>query len=237
MARKSKKRSGLGLWVFRGAALVVLFAVSFAAWFWWDMREWRPDAELYPEQGAVIASRAPATRFETLAATGADFVYLELGEATLAPDPGFAERLDNARVAGLKVGVSTPFDPCLRADEQSAHFTRMVPRDGSFLPPAIALQRLGSVCNPAVSDAAVESELMTLINQVEMHSGKPVILRLGRDFELHHGVARMIERDLWLKRDRARPDYAGRPWLLWSANSAFVSEASESPIEWMVVQR
>lgn len=234
---RGKKKGGLGLWVFRGAALTVLVAVSFAAWFWWDMRGWRPDAELYPEQGAVIASRAPETRFETLAATGADFVYLELGEAHLAPDPGFAARLENARTSGLKLGISTPFDPCLRADEQSSFFTRMVPRDGSFLPPAIALKRLGSGCAPAVSDAAVESELMTLINQIEMHSGKPVILRLGRDFELRHNIARMIERDLWLERDRARPDYAGRPWLLWSANSQFVSEASETPIEWMVVQR
>jgi len=237
VARKSRKKSGLGLWVFRGAALVVLVAVSFAAWFWWDMREWRPDSALYPEQGAVIASRAPATRFETLAATGADFVYLELGETQLAPDPGFAARLEKARNAGLKVGISAPFDPCLRADEQSSHFTRMVPRDGSFLPPAIALRRLGSGCNPVVSDAAVESELMTLINQIEMHSGKPVILRLGRDFEIRHNIARMIGRDLWLERNRARPDYAGRPWLLWSANSRFVSEASETPIEWMVVQR
>jgi lysozyme len=78
---------------------------------------------------------------------------------------------------------------------------------------------------------------MTLINQIEMHSGKPVILRLRRGFELRHGIARMIERDLWLTRDRARPDYTDRPWLFWSANSQFVSEASEAPIEWMVVQR
>ena len=35
----------------------------------------------------------------------------------------------------------------------------------------------------------------------------------------------------------ARPDYAGRPWLLWSANGQYVSEASETPIEWVVVQR
>lgn len=237
MGRSRKKKAGLALWIFRGAALVVLVAVTFAAWFWWDMRGWRPDPALYPEQGAVIASRAPKMRFETLAATGAEFVYLELADTAVAPDPGFAQRLQEARDAGLKIGISTPFDPCLRADEQSARFTRMVPRDSSLLPPAIALERLGSACEPAVSDAAVESELTTLINQIEMHSGKPVILRLGRDFELRHNTARMIERDLWLERNRARPDYAERPWLLWSANSQYVSEASETPIEWIVVQR
>jgi len=38
-------------------------------------------------------------------------------------------------------------------------------------------------------------------------------------------------------RDRARPDYAGRPWLLWSANSALVTAASAEPLEWVVVQK
>lgn len=237
MARGRKRKAGMGLWVFRAAALIVLVFVSFAAWFWWDMRSWRPDASLYPEQGAVIASGASDTKFETLAATGAGFVYLDLSAAGFAPDPGFAKRLAAAGKSDLKVGVAMPFDPCLRADEQSARFTRMVPRDDDLLPPAIALQRLGTGCVPAVSDAAVESELMTFINQIEMHAEKPVILRLGREFERHHEIARMIERDLWLKRDRARPDYASRPWLLWSANSQIVSEASKVPIEWVVVQR
>ena len=217
--------------------MVVLFALSFAAWFWWDMRSWRPDPALYPEQGAVIASGVSGTRFETLAATGAEFVYLELGSTGGAPDPGFAARLSEARGSKLKTGISMPFDPCLKADAQSARFTRMVPRDPSLLSPALTLRRLGSACVPTVSDAAVVAELMTLINQIEMHSGKPVILRLTRDFELRHDIARMIERDLWLERDRARPDYAGRPWLLWSANGQFVSQASETPIEWVVVQR
>ena len=123
-----------------------------------------------------------------------------------------------------------PFDPCSTADPQSARFTRMVPRIADQMPPAIALTRLGDDCEQGVSDAAVESELLTLVNQIEMHAGKPVILKLGEAFEQRHGISRML-------RDRARPDYAGRPWLLWSANSQLMSEASEEPIEWVVVQK
>lgn len=237
MARRAKTRGSLGRWMFRLLALGVLVGVGFAAWLWWDMRSWRPDVALYPEQGAVIASGSSGTRFQTLKAIGADFVYLELAGAVGVPDPGFASRLSRARSSGLKVGIVQPFDPCLRADEQSSRYTRMVPRDGELLPPAIALFRTASGCEPAVSDAAVESELMTLVNQIEMHAGKPVILKLGRQFEARHRTARSTERDLWLMRDRARPDYAGRPWLLWSANSQLVSEASTDAIEWVVVQR
>jgi len=223
-------------WLLRAVAALVLVGLGFAIWLWWDMRDWRPDPAEYPEQGAVIASGAAPTRFETLAATGATFVYLELAGAARTPDPGFMERLRSAQAAGLEVGILQPFDPCLRADPQSARFTRMIPRNADLLPPAIALRNTGKGCNPKVSEAAVESEVMTLINQIELHAGKRAILKLSEDFEERHQTARTTARDLWLQRDRARPGYAARPWLLWSANSELISEASEEPVEWVVVR-
>ncbi len=235
-ARGRGRGRALG-WVWRLAAPVVLTACAFVAWLWWDMRSWRPDDTIFPEQGAVIASNAGPVRFVTLKALGGAFAYLELPQEGGSPDPGFAARLAAAREAGLKVGVIHVFDPCRSADAQSAFFSRMVPRDAGWLPPAIALARLGDGCAAPVSDAAVESELVTLINQIETHAGKPVILKLARGFQERHRSAQALERDLWLMRDRAQPDYAGRPWLLWSANASLMSEASEEPIEWAVVQK
>lgn len=239
MARRGKRsaRGGARRWLWRLAALAVLVAGAFVVWLWWDMRTWRPDETTFPEQGAVIISNAGAVRFATIKALGGAFAYLELPDEAGSPDPGFAARLAAAREAGLKVGAIHVFDPCRSADKQSAFFTRMVPRDAAWLPPVIALVRLGGACPEPVSDAAVESELVTLINQIEAHAGKPVILKLGRDFQARHRSAQALERDLWLMRDRAQPDYAGRPWLLWSANSSLTSEASEEPIEWAVVQK
>ncbi len=235
--RRTSARRAPRRWLVRAWALAALFGLAFAAWLWWDMRSWRPDETLYPEQGAVIASGAGPVRFETLRALGGAFVYLTLPATGGAPDPGFPERLAAAQAAGLKVGVVQRFNPCLRADPQSADFSRLVARDADLLPPAIALDGLADGCDPTVSDAAVESELMTLINQIERHASKPAILKLGRAFEARHRTATALSRDLWLARDRARPDYAGRPWLLWSANSALVSEVSAEPIEWVVVQK
>lgn len=239
MARRGKSRGVPRRWLLRLAALAVLFAIAFAAWLWWDMRSWRPDPGLYPEQGALVPAGVGEVRFATLKAVGAQFVYLSLAvedRETEAPG-GFADRFVQARAARLQVGVVLHFNPCLGADAQSGVFAQMVPREADVLPPAIGLDATGENCAPKVSDAAVESELMTLINQIETHAGKPVILKLSSRFQDRHNTATTLARDLWLARDRARPDYAGRPWLLWSANGARVTEASEEPVEWVVVQK
>lgn len=240
MARRGKKaaRRAPRRWLLRLAALAVLFGLAFAAWLWWDMRSWRPDEALYPEQGALVPADGAQVKFATLKAVGAQFAYLPLvDELATRGGMSFAQRFAQARAAGLKVGVVLNFDPCAPADLQSGAFAQMVPRDADLLPPAIGLNRVADDCDPKVSDAAVESELMTLINQIETHAGKPVILKLRPVFEERHKTATALNRDLWLMRDRARPDYAGRPWLLWSANSALVTEASEEPVEWVVVQK
>jgi lysozyme len=235
---KSRARQSPRRWLVRLLSLGVLVGLAFAAWLWWDMRSWRPDEALYPEQGTLLPPNGADVKFATLKAIGAQFVYLPLVDE-LATRGGvtFAQRFAAARSAGLKVGVVLNFDPCGPADLQSGAFAQMVPRDPDLLPPAIGLHRLAETCDPKVSDAAVESELMTLINQIETHAERPVILKLGPGFQDRHNTATALTRDLWLMRDRARPDYAGRPWLLWSANSALVTEASEEPIEWIVVQK
>ncbi|WP_282073319.1 hypothetical protein, partial [Janibacter hoylei] len=73
---RRKKGGTLRRWIIRSVALLALVGIVFAAWFWWDMREWRPSEELYPEQGAVIPSEAADMNFKTLKAVGAQFAYL-----------------------------------------------------------------------------------------------------------------------------------------------------------------
>jgi lysozyme len=88
-----------------------------------------------------------------------------------------------------------------------------------------------------VSDAAVLSELTTFLNQIETHTGKAAILKLSSKFEARYHVAAAIDRNLWLVRTRFQPDYAGRPWMLWTANPALANPAGEAPLRWVVVQR
>ena len=133
------------------------------------------------------------------------------------------------RDSGLPFGVVHAYDPCVPAERQAANFVTIVPRDDTLLPPAIALERPATECNDPVSEAGVESELTTFLNEVEGHVGKPAVLKLAPGFEERYHVAARIERNLWLERDWLEPAYAGRPWTLWTANSSLRTAASDTP--------
>ncbi|MHA6332707.1 glycoside hydrolase family 25 protein [Qipengyuania sp. CAU 1752] len=231
-----RRKSTSTRWWLRGLAAAVLVLAGLLFWGWWEIQHWRPSEEIYPDQGALVTQHHGTVNFRTVAAIGGSFAYLEASSGAAAHDERFGRNLARAREAGLKAGAVHRYDPCEKAGPQSANFVTMVPRSNEMLPPVIALGPTAEICEERVSDAAVESELMTFINQVEMHTGKPVILKVEPQFEASYSISGMLERQLWLNRTRFEPAYAQRPWLLWSVNEALVSEASEEPLEWVVVR-
>ena len=241
MARRSnsarrRPRRGKRSVALRVAGVLVLALIAVAAWLWWEARHWRPEEAIYPDHGAVIGTADAPVDFSVLHGLGAQFVYLRASAGAKGRDGRFTDDLADARATGLLVGAVHEFDPCIPADAQSANFVTVIPRDKDLLPPAIALDRLASDCPSRVSDAAVQSELMTLVNQIEAHVGKPVILAPSAAFEREYGIARRIDRNLWLTRDWFEPTYGDRPWLLWTANTHYQTEAAPKPISWVVVQ-
>jgi lysozyme len=202
---------------------------------WWHLHHWRPDRQAYPVQGVEISGEDGEVSWKAIKAIGADFAYIDASASAFARDPAFVRNLEAAREAGLQVGAVHRYDPCQPADKQAGNFVTVVPRDSKLLPPAVELDRLGDQCPMPVRDAAIESELTTFLNQVETHTGKPAILKISERFEDRYGIAARIDRNLWLTRNRFQPDYGGRPWTLWTANSAYDSDAGE-PLRWVVVQ-
>lgn len=230
-----KKRQGLS-WRTRALGAAVLALLAFAAWSWWHLRHWAPDAALWPDQGAEISADDGPVSMPALKAIGAHFVYLDATNGGAGRDAAFARNLAEARAAGLRVGAVLRFDPCRPADAQSAAFALTVPRGRELLPPAIALDRVADECPAPVTEAAIESELMTLVNQVEAHAGRQVILQPSKAFEDRYRLAGRIERNLWVTGTWREPTYAGRPWLMWTANTALMTEAAGEPLRWVVVR-
>ena|SRR5688572_5347218 len=223
-------------WRTRIVALLALLVAGAGAWLWWQGRHWIPPREAFPQQGVLIGKRDGEASFKALKAIGADFAYLEASDGASARDAAFASNLGHVRGSGLPFGVVHAYDPCVPAEHQAANFLTIVPRDLALLPPAIALDRLAADCGDPVSEAAVESELTTFLNQVEGHVGKPAVLKISTGFEERYHIAARIERNLWLERDWLQPTYAGRPWTLWTANSSLRTAASDLPLRWVVLQ-
>ncbi len=242
MARRSRRRRRGLRWpteMSRAAKMAMFLLVVAAlggAYAWHEGQAWRPDEAVWPDQGALVGGGDGAVDFDTLRGLGAKFVYLEASDGASRADGGFARNFAAAREAGLQVGAVHRFDPCAVADGQSANFVTVVPRDAELLPPAILLDSTAAECPERVSDAAVQSELMTLVNQIEAHSGKPAILAPTAAFEKLYAPSRRFERQLWLTRSWFEPDYAARPWLMWTANRWYRTEAAEQPLRWVVVR-
>ncbi|GGC14859.1 hypothetical protein GCM10011494_37090 [Novosphingobium endophyticum] len=216
-----------------GALLLV--AMIAGAWGWWHLRHWLPDRATYPMQGVEIGVDDGLVNWKSIKAIGADFVYIDASVSAFARDPRFVTNFEAARAEEMQVGAVHRYDPCQPAEKQAANFVTTVPRDPDLLPPAVDLDMLADDCPLRVSDAKVESELMTFLNQVETHTGKPVMLKVSRQFESRYGVAGKLDRNLWLERDRFLPGYGGRPWTMWTANSSFANEIAANGLRWVVV--
>ena len=213
-----------------------LLALVLAIAGWWEAGEWRPTRARFPVQGVEIGSRDGEVNFAALKAGGADFVYLDASEGSARRNAGFEANLTAAREAGLQVGALHRFDPCLAADPQVGNFVTVVPRDAKLLPPAIELDIDDEACAAPPAEAAMQSELTTFVNQLEAHSGKSAILKLSRGFEARYHVSAMIDRNLWVTGAYLAPGYAGRPWVMWSANPRLRWPAADRRLRWVVVR-
>ena len=232
----TRKRSRRGRWARRLLALLLLAGLVAAGTAWWRAQHWTPDAAVYPDQGVHVGELSGEVNLRTARALGAGFVYLDASIGGDGKDRSFTRNFESAQQLGLPVGAVHHFDPCIPADPQSANFVTIVPREAALLPPAIAMDKLAEECPQRVSEAAVASELTTLVNQIEIHAGRPAILKPSRAFERAYGIAGRIERNLWLTSNWTEPSYGGRPWLLWTANDALVSEVSDEPVAWVAVR-
>ena len=232
MARRKSSSATQLRWL--GAILLIALIAAVAGW--WHLRHWQPERAAFPVQGVEVGGADGEIDWRAVKAIGADFAYLGASASAFARDPAFTRNLEEARAAKLQVGAVHRYDPCQPAERQAANFVSVVPRDPAMLPPVVELDLLADDCPVKVGDAKVESELMTFVNEVETHTGKAIMLKLSAGFEQRYHIGTAIDRNLWLSRDRYQPEYAGRPWTLWTANRALENEAGSGSLRWVVAQ-
>lgn len=212
-------------------ALAIVGAFALAAWAY--ARGWAPDRNLYPMQGVSVDSRVGAVDWGTLAAQGTDFAYIRAASGERR-DPGFGRNWAEARAVGLRYGAMLDFSLCRLASDQATLFMTTVPRDNAALPPAIRLA-FDPACPGRPGRDTLLAELNTLVNLVEGHAGKPVLINVSPDFDALYDIGSGINRTLWLDGNFFPPDYASRRWVMWTASDMRRIDGITGPVRWNVV--
>jgi lysozyme len=221
-----------GLLVRVGVGLAIVAVLALALWLY--ARSWSPARDQYPVQGVTISADDGVVDWGTLAAQGVDFAYIRAARGAAGRDTAFAANWRGARTVGLRYGAMLDYSLCRLAGDQATGFVTTVPRDNAALPPVIRLA-LDQSCTARPGRDLVLSELNTLVNLVESHAGKTVLLNVTEDFDTLYDVGSGINRTLWLDGNFFPPDYATRPWVMWTASDMRHIDGVDGPVRWDVV--
>jgi len=198
-------------------------------------RTWAPSRTTYPVQGVTVSAESGEVIWQTARAAGVDFAYLLATIGADARDPAFLANLAAARELGIRHGAIHRYSLCRSATAQATEYIANVPRADDMLPPVIQLD-FWPDCPTRPSRDRLLAELNTFLNQIEAHSGKPAILRLSRPFEGQYELSSGINRTLWLEGNGLAPDYATRPWVIWTASTWRRVPGIHGAVEWDVVK-
>jgi lysozyme len=214
--------------------LAVLGLTLFALGWYWASR-WQPDREQWPIQGVAVGAANGELSWPTLAATGAQFAYIDAVAGGTRAHARFTSEHDAALAAGLRVGAVHHYALCRTASEQAAAFVTLVPREEAALPAAIAIAD-DPACRRRPTRALLISELTTFLNQVETHLGKSAILAPTAEIDAEFRVTEAINRPRWVIRNWREPDNdAARPWVIWQANDMLESDGASGPVRRLVL--
>ena len=214
----------------------IALAVALGAFVLWRVViGWTPSLDDYPMQGVVVDASNGEPVWSTLAATGVDFAYLTATVGDKIRDASFASNLEAISDVGIRYGALHIFDICRLATDQATLFITTVPRSPIALPPAVALD-YSKTCASKPNRALILSEVSTFLSQIEAHAGKPAVLLLAPDFEKQYRISAAVDRNVWLERTWLLPDYAAKPWVMWTANTARNIDSVDGRVRWVVVR-
>lgn len=214
----------------------IALAVALGAFVLWRVViSWTPSLDDYPMQGVVVDASNGEPVWSTLAATGVDFAYLTATVGDKIRDASYASNLEAISDVGIRYGALHIFDICRLATDQATLFITTVPRSPIALPPAVALD-YSKTCASKPDRALILSEVSTFLSQIEAHAGKPAVLLLAPDFEKQYRISAAVDRNVWLERTWLLPDYAAKPWVMWTANTARNIDGVDGRVRWVVVR-
>lgn len=229
MSRRLARRLRIAGGILLALLLVGMTAGLFAI-------RWRPAPESFPMQGIDVSERNGAVDWFAVKRGGAVFGYARATTGADERDGMFARHWRDLFESGLRRGAIHAWSLCQLAADQAGNFVTTVPRSADTLPAAIELDFTPD-CAARPDRAVLLGELARFAEALEVHTGKPVVLKVSAAFEAQYRVSEAINRPLWSEGFFFPPAYFARPWRMWEANSIRRIEGVSGPVNWSVVAR
>lgn len=214
-----------------GALLVILGLMAVVAWTL--ALSWRP-SDRYPFQGIDVSEAQGPVDWWTVRHGGADFAYLRATYGATGRDTSFATNWAGVHATGMRRGAIHTLSVCQLAVDQANNFNTTVPRTPDALPAAVEIAFTAD-CLSRPEPAVVLGELRRYVAMVEAHTGKPVLLKVARDFDAAYRMTAGISRPVWAVQTFFPPTYPARPWRMWQASDMRRIDGAAGAVRWDVV--
>lgn len=169
------------------------------------------DRSRYPVRGIDLSAHNGVPDFDSIAASGVDFVYLKASEGLSYRDPSFMRNYVAARRAGLRVGAYHFFRFESDGTRQAANFLDAISSCELGLPAVIDVEEWGNPADPPTEMVAERIESM--IAMLRAFYG-PVAIYTNKNGDARFLRGRMEDIPLWIC-SFTNPPLSRRKWHLW----------------------
>ena len=220
--------TGLFRWA---AALLLPCVVAIAGWLY--AGRWHPSPARFPLQGIDLLMAPGPVEWGSVRAAGADFAYLVATQGHRR-EPSFEANWAALPEAGLRRGAVHLFSLCEPAGTQANAFNVVVPQSADALPAAVDVSYRDD-CADRPAPATLLAGLRRFLATVEVHTGKPLLVRVSRAVDADYRLTAALERPVWAMANWFDPAYPARRWRMWRANDLRRVDGVTGPVNWDVV--
>lgn len=209
------KKRKTGLVVFLGVLTIGLL-LTFFLWFQGIIIPNEYKANKYPVKGVDVSSYQGEIEWTTLDEQGIKFAFIKATEGSSFVDKYFKSNWENASLTDLRIGAYHFFSYDSKGSTQAQNFIENVPIKNGSLPPVIDVEFYGDKENNPPERNQVEKELQTMVEKLENHYDKRVIIYTTKKaYDLY--IKNSFEQcDIWIRDVFSEPSLSDkRSWTFW----------------------
>ena len=196
--------------------LVIALILTFFLWYQGIIIPNAFSANHYPVKGIDVSSYQGEIEWEQLEKQDLKFAFIKATEGSTFVDKYFKKNWKAVGHTTLRIGAYHFFSYDSGGETQAQNFINTVPIDGQALPPVIDVEFYGDKEKNPPSRSQVEKELDVMVNMLEEHYGKRVILYTTKKaYDLY--IKNSFDQcDIWIRDVLTKPTLSDeRTWTFW----------------------